>query len=139
MAGTFRVGVMICFDWYFPETARCLALGGTEVVLHPSNLVLPHCQEAMKTRCLENRVFAVTANRVGDDVRSVDRRLHFTGSSQIVDPLGGVVVRVGEDRECVEVREIDLQQARDKRVTPLNDLFADRRPKLYGRLERSDD
>jgi predicted amidohydrolase len=131
-AGTFRVGVMICFDWFFPEVARSLALAGAEVILHPSNLVLPHCQEAMRTRCLENRVFAVTANRTGDDVRTAERRLHFTGRSQIVDPTGNVLSRATEDGECVDVREFDLRAARDKRVTPQNDLFGDRRPSLYG-------
>src|SRR5688572_14391403 len=60
-----KVGVMICFDWRFPEAARTLALAGADVLAHPSNLVLPHCQAAMVTRSLENVVYAVTANRVG--------------------------------------------------------------------------
>jgi predicted amidohydrolase len=63
------VGLMICFDWIFPEAARSLALAGATLICHPSNLVLPHCPDAMITRCLENRVFAVTANRVGAENR----------------------------------------------------------------------
>ena len=64
-----KVGVMICFDWRFPETARSLALKGAEIIAHPSNLVLPHCPQAMITRCLENRIFAITADRVGEEER----------------------------------------------------------------------
>jgi predicted amidohydrolase len=63
------LGVMICFDWYFPEAARSLALRGAQIILHPANLVLPFCQDAMITRCLENRVFAVTANSGGAEMR----------------------------------------------------------------------
>ena len=52
-----KIGMMICFDWIFPEVARSLALKGAEIICHPSNLVLPHCPKAMKIRSLENRVF----------------------------------------------------------------------------------
>jgi len=78
--GQCRVGVMVCFDWYFPEAARTLALKGADIIAHPSNLVLPHCPEAMKTRALENRVFTITANRVGSD-RQGHRSLSFIGRS----------------------------------------------------------
>ena len=81
-------------DWVNPESARSLALQGAEVLLHPSNHVMPHCQEAMRTRCLENRVWAVTANRTAEDDRG-DLRLEFTGQSQIVGPRGEVVSRAG--------------------------------------------
>ena len=128
-----RVGMMICFDWLFPEAARCLALDGALLLLHPSNLVLPYCQDAMRTRCLENRVFAVTANRCGEDVRG-GTTLRFTGSSQITGPRGEVLARASADEESTQVVEIDLSAARDKRVTPRNDLFASRRPDTYDRL-----
>src|SRR6185436_3809496 len=52
--GAARVGVMVCFDWFYPESARVLALKGADIICHPSNLVLPHCPDAMVTRCLEN-------------------------------------------------------------------------------------
>jgi len=132
-AGTLRIGVMICFDWVFPESARCLAVDGAELIAHPSNLVLAHCQDAMKTRCLENGVFAVTANRIADDDRG-DLRLSFTGRSQIVDPRGTVLVRASDDREEIEVEEIDLEFARDKKITGRNDLLRDRRPARYPNL-----
>ena len=58
--------MMVCFDWFFPESARTLAvLRGAEIIAHPSNLVLPYRQTAMFARCLENRVFAATTNRYG--------------------------------------------------------------------------
>ena len=60
-----RVGMMICFDWFYPESARALALAGAQLIAHPSNLVMPHCPDAMVTRCLENHIFAATANRIG--------------------------------------------------------------------------
>lgn len=128
--GRVRVGVMICFDWVYPESARSLAVQGAEVLLHPANLVLPHCQEAMRTRCLENRVFAVTANRAGPDERG-DLRLDFTGRSQIVGPRGAVLVRAAVESECVEVRAVDPDDARDKRITERNEIFGGRRPEMY--------
>ncbi len=128
-----RVGVLVCFDWFFPESARSLALDGAEILLHPSNLVLPYCQAAMRTRCIENRVFAVTANRSGEDRRG-DERLRFTGSSQITSPQGEILSRAPETGEHVDVVEIDLGMARDKHVTARSDLLAGRRPAMY-RLE----
>jgi len=129
-AGRARVGVMICFDWVYPESARSLALQGADVLLHPSNLVLPHCQDAMRTRCLENRVFAVTANRVATDDRG-SLRIEFTGRSQIVGPRGDVIARASADAESVDVRDVDLDEARDKRITGRNEIFAGRRPDAY--------
>lgn len=130
--GQVVVGVMICFDWYFPESARTLALLGAEVLLHPSNLVLPHCQGSMPTRCLENRVFAVTANRVGADDRGRGLAIEFTGASQISGP-GEILHRASSTAEEVHVREIEVAAARSKRVTETNDLLADRRPEFYHR------
>jgi predicted amidohydrolase len=129
-SGRVRVGVMVCFDWVYPESARSLALQGAEVLLHPSNLVLPFCQEAMRTRCLENRVFAVTANRVAADDRG-DARLEFTGRSQIVGARGEVLARAGADGECSDVRDVDLAHARDKWITGRNEIFRGRRPGAY--------
>ena len=56
-----KVGVMICFDWAFPEVARSLALMGTDLLCHPSNLVLTYCQKAMLTRSIENALFSINA------------------------------------------------------------------------------
>jgi predicted amidohydrolase len=128
--GGVRVGLLICFDWFFPEAARSLAVDGAEVLLHPANLVLPWCQDAMRTRCLENRVFAVTANRVGEET-AAGERLRFTGGSQVTSPRGEVVARASADGEAIGVAVVDLSVARDKRVTPRSDLLAARRPDMY--------
>ncbi len=125
-----RLGMMICFDWIFPEVARTLALAGAQILCHSANLVLPYCQEAMVTRCLENRVFAATANRVGRE-RRAGQDLSFTGMSEVVAPDGKILARAGGDREEVLVVEVDQSRADDKTLTPANDLFGDRRPDLY--------
>jgi len=123
-----KIGVMVCFDWYFPESMRTLMLKGAEVIAHPSNLVLPHCPESMKIRALENRVYAVTADRVG-----VERGLRFIGRSEIVNPKGEIIYRASDTKEECVVRSIDPRNARDKNVTPNNNLLRDRSPWTYVR------
>ena len=130
-AGKVRVGMMICFDWLFPEAARTLALLGADVICHPSNLVLPYCPAAMITRSLENRVFTITANRVGTEERVPGKKLKFIGSSQVTSPYGEVLVRAGSKKEEAASVEIDHLMARSKRITPLNDIFKDRRTDLF--------
>lgn len=126
-----KVGVMICFDWYYPEAARTLALHGADIICHPSNLVLPNCPDSMPTRCLENRVFAVTANRIGVEARGGKPPLTFIGNSEVVAPNGQILQRAPRDQEEVAVVEIDPAAARKKQLTPYNDLLADRRPEFY--------
>jgi len=128
-----KVGIMICFDWYFPETARVLMLKGAQVICHPANLVLPYCQGAMVTRCLENRVFAITANRVGTETVA-GREITFTGGSQVVDPLGNVLARAATNAEEVGIVDIEPKASFEKSLTGRNDLLSDRRVELYGRL-----
>ncbi len=121
-----RVGVMVCFDWYFPESARTLMLKGAQVIAHPSNLVLPSCPDAMKTRAMENRVYTVTADRVG-----IERGLRYIGQSEIVDPRGRIIYRASATKEECIVRKIDLSMAQNKNVTPRNNLLEDRTPQAY--------
>jgi beta-ureidopropionase len=123
-----KVGVMVCFDWYFPEATRTLMLKGAEIIAHPSNLVLPHCPESMRIRALENKVFAVTADRVG-----TERGLRFIGMSEIVTPRGDILYRASTTKEECAVRNVDLRLARDKSVTPFNDVLKDRTPRAYAR------
>ncbi len=130
--GLARVGMMICFDWIFPEVVRILALRGAQIVLHPANLVLPDCPAAMVTRCLENRVFAVTANRTGIEDRW-DEAMTFIGQSQIVNPRGEVLLRLEDEGAAVSI-DVNPAEADDKFVTPQNDVFADRRVDLYSEL-----
>ena len=125
-----KVGVMICFDWVFPEVARSLALQGADLLCHPSNLVLTYCQETMLTRSLENSIYSVTANRTGKETRPRGELL-FTGQSQIVGPKGEVVACSNCDEEAVVLCDIDLSNARNKFITENNNLFLDRRPEFY--------
>jgi predicted amidohydrolase len=129
--GSAKVGVMICFDWYYPESARTLALKGADIICHPSNLVLPNCPDSMPVRCLENRVFAVTSNRTGSEARHGKERLTYIGSSEIVSPRGVILQRAPRDQEALCVLDIDPAEARDKSVTRYNDLLRDRRTSLY--------
>lgn len=126
-----KIGIMICFDWFFPESARTLALKGAEVIAHPSNLVLPFCPQSMPVRCLENRVYAVTANRIGTEQRKEGEPLTFIGQSQITSPKAEILIRAGVDEEILMTADIDLSLARDKKLNQYNDLLEDRRPKYY--------
>jgi predicted amidohydrolase len=128
--GSCRIGVMICFDWFFPESMRTLALRGADLICHPANLVLPFCQDAMITRCLENRVFAVTANRTGEENRG-GKFFRYTGGSQITAPGAKVLCRAGGETEESGAAEIDLSLARDKNLNPYNHALGDRRAEFY--------
>jgi 5-aminopentanamidase len=125
-----KIGLMICFDWYFPESARTLALQGAQLIAHPSNLVLPNCPDGMRTRCLENRIFAVTANRVGTENRG-GHLLSFIGQSQTTSPRGEIICRASSEKPEIVVSDISVALADDKQLTSLNHLFADRRPETY--------
>lgn len=119
------IGIMVCFDWLFPEAARTLMLKGARLIAHPSNLVLPYCPDAMLVRSLENRTFTVTCNRVGEE-----RGLCFIGKSQITDPKGNLLYRAGTEEE-VAVRNINLEEADNKFITEKNNILQDRNPDAY--------
>lgn len=125
-----KIGIMICFDWIFPEVTRTLALQGMQILAHPSNLVLDLCQRAMFARSVENAVFTITANRWGADERP-HGTLRFTGASQILGPKGELLAQAPVRGSAIRIVEIDPARARDKRITKRNDLFADRRPQFY--------
>jgi predicted amidohydrolase len=125
-----RVGLAICFDWFFPESFRTLALKGADIVAHCSNLVMPYCQRADFAAAVQNRIFIATANRVGSEQRE-DERLTFTGESVLVSPKGEYLLRGPVDGAAVLVAEIDPAQARDKLLNRYNDVFAMRRTDMY--------
>ena len=133
-----RVGLMICFDWFFPETARLLALSGAQIIAHPSNLVLSYCQRAMFARSVENGVFSITANRIGTEERVAGRRLTFTGGSQILDPRGNTLASAPRDEEAVGLATVDVEASDNKQITPYNHLLGSRRVDLYGLLTSAD-
>lgn len=130
--GGVKVGMMICFDWQFPESARTLALRGAQIIAHPSNLVLPWCQKAMTTRSLENRVFSITPNRTGTEVNG-NKELYFTGMSQILNTKGEVLASLNKTEEGIKFVRINPADAFNKEVTEHNNAFTDRRPDMYER------
>ena len=126
-----RIGMAICFDWFFPESFRTLALAGADVIAHCSNLVMPYCQQADFAQALQYRVYIATANRVGAEAREQER-LAFTGESVLVSPKGEYLLRGPKAEEAILVADIDPSLARDKRVNAVNDAFAERMPEFYG-------
>ena len=129
---SYRLGVMVCFDWFFPEAARTLALRGADVIAHPSNLVLPHCPSAMPIRALENGVFTATANRVGTESNGRET-LTFVGQSRICSPAAEVLATAEREGVAVVRAEVDVRAARETRLNAYNDRQRDRRPDLYAR------
>lgn len=125
-----RIGLAVCFDWYFPESFRTLALMGADIIAHCSNLVMPYCQQADLTRALENRVYIATANRIGTEERSGES-LTFTGGSVLVSPRGEYLLNLPKEEEAVMVADIDIALAREKKINRYNDIIADRRPEFY--------
>lgn len=134
--GTIKLGMMICFDWFFPEAARTLALRGADIICHPSNLVMPYCQTAMFTRALENNVYTITANRIGKDING-ENTLEFTGESVIVSPRGEYLSRASKDKEEIVFVNINPELSRNKNINGKNDIFEDRRDLFYFRKTQS--
>jgi predicted amidohydrolase len=128
--GGIKFGIMICYDWAFPEVARILSLKGAQILIHPSNLILPYGEEAMRVRSMENRVFSITSNRIGTERRG-GMELTFRGGSQIVSPKGKILSKGSRDKEEIKIVEIDPKEAEDKNLTERTHLFCDRRPDLY--------
>ncbi len=131
-----RIGVEICYDLRFPEVTRTLALAGADIVAHPTNFpVAARVQTEVITlaRAAENRIYLLTANRVGKE-----RSGEFCGRSQIVDPYGVRLAEADPVEEVLLVAEIDLAKARDKDYVIPGEyelyLFGHRRPELYGAL-----
>ncbi len=131
--GLAKIGIMICFDWAFPEIARILALNDAEIICHPANLVLAFAQKAMLARSIENRVFTITANRIGEDIRP-NSKLTFTGQSQITSPNMELLYQAKSDTEESITIEIDPKLAQNKMITANNHVFMDRRVELYESL-----
>jgi predicted amidohydrolase len=124
------VGLLICFDYMFPEASRVLALQGAQIVCHPSNLVTEYGQQVMRVRSIENRVFTITANRTGAE-SVAGKSLNFTGCSQITNVDGSLLCSAGAGEQSIQVCRIDPLQADFKKVTEANDVIADRRPEFY--------
>jgi predicted amidohydrolase len=133
-AGGIRVGMHICYDGSFPESARVLSLLGADLLVLPTNWPThSECaaEHMIPTRAMENTVYAMAVNRVGEE-----SGFRFIGSSSIVDPHGRVLARAGADTDEVIVAEIDPARARQKhlvRVPGRHEInrIGDRRPRFY--------
>lgn len=134
------IGVGICWDQWFPEAARCMALLGAEILFYPTAIgsepVLqtdskPHWQRCMQGHAAANIMPVVASNRIGHEVQK-DSEMTFYGSSFIADETGGLVVEADRETESVITAEFDLDAIAQKRREW--GVFRDRRPEMYGTL-----
>ncbi len=141
-----RIGVGICWDQWFPESARCMALLGAEILLYPTAIgsepilevdSMPHWRRCMQGHSASNIMPVVAANRVGTEVVTPDEAnsnqssaLTFYGSSFITDETGAAVVTADRESEGVISASFDLDEIREMRYSW--GVFRDRRPEMYG-------
>ena len=136
-----NIGVGICWDQWFPEAARCMALLGAELLLYPTAIgselayehdSMPHWRTVMQGHAAANIMPVIASNRIGTETATLDdsQSLSFYGSSFICDHMGQVVAQAGRDERTVLVHRFDLDEIalhRDRWG-----LFRDRRPEHYG-------
>jgi predicted amidohydrolase len=120
-----KVGAIICYDTLFPESARCVALNGAELIVVPfAAPQLPTWRSIMITRAFENGAWFAPANKVGPEGDWV-----FGGQSMIVDPSGEVVAELDAHEEGVRSALVSRKAVYEaRRIKP---MFRDRRPDLY--------
>ena len=129
----WRVGIGICYDMGFPETARCLMVNGAELLLAPYATSRVHMfQEVLRTRAFENGCFLAAANKVG---REGD--WNMGGGSLIVGPDGVVLQSADTTSDALLIAEIDRAQMEQARIA--YPARRDRRPDLYASLTRESD
>ncbi len=135
--GGLRVGLNICYDGSFPESARVMSLLGADLVALPTNWPPgSECasQHMVATRAMENTIYYAAVNRVGEE-----RGFRFIGGSRICDPFGNTLAAEDSAGEAVLVAEIDPARARQKHIVRLPgkheiDRIGDRRPEFYGTI-----
>jgi N-carbamoylputrescine amidase len=141
-----RIGVGICWDQWFPETARAMALMGAELLLFPTAIgtepppAVPvnsrdHWQRTQQGHAAANLTPLIAANRYGLERSLQDPQglyIRFYGSSFIADGMGAKVAEAPEEGDAVLVQKFDLEATRELRDNWF--VFRDRRPDLYGVL-----
>ena len=125
-----KIGQAICFDWYFSESFRTLALLGADLIAHCTNIVMPYFQRAAFARAIENKIYIATSNRIGTEERDGEK-LTYTGESVIVDPLGNYLVDAPSDKAGVFTADVDTKLSRNKKLNDFNDVIGDRRTIFY--------
>ncbi|HPV69421.1 MAG TPA: N-carbamoylputrescine amidase [Bacilli bacterium] len=140
-----RIGVGICWDQWFPEVARSLALLGAQLIVYPTAIgsepVLPkdskdHWQNTMRGHAAANIIPVLASNRIGTE-SDKNSTMTFFGSSFIADEDGNIAVELSRDEESIAVAEFDLKSIDKKRISW--GVFRDRRPDLYGSIIKYDD
>lgn len=136
-----RIGLGICWDQWFPETARTLALMGAEMILYPTAIGSEphdanidsrgHWQRTQQGHAAANITPVIVSNRVGVE-KEDDFSINFYGSSFIADPTGAKVAELNSSEEGVIVHTFDLDKIDQMRSAW--GVFRDRRPELYDRL-----
>jgi predicted amidohydrolase len=134
-----RIGVMVCYDLEFPEWVRTAALEGAELLCCPVNWPLYPAPEGerpievvkVQAAAATNRMFVAAADRAGRE-----RGQDWLGGSVIVDADGFPLTTLGLGEAGMHVAQLDLSEARNKKISELNDVHADRRPELYFKAER---
>ena len=140
-----KIGIGICWDQWFPETARGMAVQGAEILFYPTAIgsepilevdSMPHWRRCMQGHAACNVIPVVAANRIGEEyVEPSDENggqkssLVFYGSSFVTDSTGEIVMQASRDKEEIVYGESDLDENRDLRVSW--GLFRDRRPQMY--------
>lgn len=135
-----NIGILICYDCTFPESARVLSLLGADILALPTNWPLGREKASdfvVKTRAYENKVYLVAADRVGEE-----RGTKFIGNSRIIDTLGNTLAQANSEDEQTIYAEVSLAEARHKRIVIKAgefevDYIGDRRPELYGKIAES--
>jgi N-carbamoylputrescine amidase len=139
------IGIGICWDQWFPETARCLALLGAEIILYPTAIgsepilecdSMEHWRRCMQGHAASNIVPVVAANRIGEEIvtpceenGNQSSSLKFYGSSFLTDSTGALLKSLGRDEEGVILETYDFDQIKQDRRNW--GLFRDRRPEQY--------
>jgi len=136
-----RIGVGICWDQWFPESARIMTLMGAEVLLYPTAIgsepqdstidSQAHWQRAMQGHAACNIVPVVAANRIGAE-KGGRWTVTYYGSSFITDHSGGILAQADRTHEAIITTQVDLRQISEYRRAW--GVFRDRRPDLYGPL-----
>lgn len=140
-----KIGIGICWDQWFPETARCMALMGAEILLYPTAIgsepilecdSMPHWRRCMQGHAAANLMPVIAANRIGREevVPSPENggqrsALVFYGSSFMTDETGELKACASRDQEEILTGVYDLDDLADKRLEW--GLFRDRRPEMY--------
>ncbi|QZE13713.1 5-formyltetrahydrofolate cyclo-ligase [Halosquirtibacter laminarini] len=128
-----RIGLMICYDWTFPEMWQLMAKEEVDVICHICNLVMPHAQEMVKTYAFSNHYYIAQVNRVG-----AERDLSFTGLSSIISPSAELICKASVQKEEILYGEIDTTISRNKQLNSFNHKSRDARKDIY-HLEYSDE